>query len=392
MEPRRECLAGGQVSRMKVDWVELRAVRIPLRTPFETSFARETHKECLLVCCRADGLEGWGEVVATAEPLYNEETLETAWHIVRDFLLPLTFQGDWKDPDQWAQKVSHIRRNYMAKAGVEGALWDLYSQMQGKPLREIWGGVRDSVPVGISLGIESSYSRLEEQIEEALEAGYRRIKLKIKPGWDVEVVGRVRTRWPDMVLQVDANSAYGLEHVDIFQQLDGMDLLLIEQPLACDDIVDHAQLQRQIKTPLCLDESIDSPEQCRRALQLGSCRIINVKPGRMGGFWSSRQTHDLCRQQGIPVWCGGMLETGIGRLQNLALASLPGFSLPGDLSASDRYFTRDLIDPPVTLESDGSVRVPKEVGLGSRLDRAAVELFTFRKEKYSAKDALKSSV
>jgi len=368
---------------MKVEAVELRFLSLELRTPFETSFARETHKECLLVTVFAEGFEGWGEVVAMSEPLYNEETLETCCNVLRDVLIPATLSRPWDDPDQWSQSMTRYRRNYMAKAGLEAALWDAYSQICQKSLAQLWGGQRDRVEVGISLGIESTLKATLNQVEEALEEGYRRVKLKIKPGWDLEVTGEVRRRYPDLRLQVDANSAYRLEDAPRLRALDEYQLLLVEQPLDHDDIVDHARLQTQILTPICLDESIDSLDQCRRALELGSARIINIKPGRVGGFWSARAIHDHCLAQQIPCWVGGMLETGVGRLQNLALASLPNFQLPGDLSASRRYFERDIIDPEVVLESDGTVLVPQSVGIHSLLHRPSLERYTQRRQRFA---------
>ncbi len=367
---------------MRIDRVELRWVSMPLRTPFETSFARETNKDCLLVRVFGEGFEGWGEVVAMNEPLYNEETLKTCWHILEDVLIPLVFSRDWSSVEDWCRSVRHIRRNYMARAGLEAALWDLYSLCEGKSLATLWGGVRSRVEVGISLGIESSLEQLLPQVEAGIAEGYRRIKLKIKPGWDLEVVKAVRSRWPDLVLQVDANSAYRLEDSELLKGLDDFSLLLVEQPLEHDDIVDHAVLQRSLSTPICLDESIDSGDQCRRALDLGSARIINIKPGRVGGFVASRAIHDLCAARGVPCWVGGMLETGVGRLQNLALASLPNFRLPGDISASRRYFTRDIIEPEVTLEPDGCVRVPQVPGVGQFLDWRALDFYTQRSEVF----------
>ncbi|MBS2040282.1 o-succinylbenzoate synthase [bacterium] len=368
---------------MRIEGVELRYVCLPLRTAFETSFARETDKECLLVRLFGEGLQGWGEVVAMSAPLYNEETLETCWHILRDVLIPFTLKSDWDRPEDWCRAVGHIRRNYMARAGLEAALWDLYSQCQNLSLAQLWGGTRQRVEVGISLGIENTLEDLFPQIEAGINQGYRRIKLKIKPGWDVQVLQAVRKRWPELVLQVDANSAYRLEQAEHLAELDQFDLLLIEQPLEHDDIVDHASLAGRLKTPICLDESIDSVDQCRRALDLGSAKIINIKPGRVGGYTASRAIHDHCLSRSIPCWVGGMLETGIGRLPNLALASMPNFTLPGDISASKRYFRRDLIDPEVVLEDDGRVRVPERPGVGQFLDWKALDLYTRRSEKYT---------
>ncbi len=367
---------------MRIDRVELRWLSMPLRTPFETSFARETDKECLLVRVFGEGFEGWGEVVAMKEPLYNEETLKTCWHLLEDLLIPLALSRPWDSLEEWCQATRHIRRNYMARAGLEAALWDLYSLCQGKSLSQLWGGVRARVEVGISLGIEASLAELLPQVEAGIAEGYRRIKLKIKPGWDLEPVAEVRRRWPDVLLQVDANSAYRLDDTALLAGLDEFALVLIEQPLEHDDIVDHATLQKSLKTPICLDESIDSVEQCRRALELGSARIINIKPGRVGGFATSRAIHDVCLARSVPCWVGGMLETGIGRLQNLALASLENFTLPGDISASKRYFRRDIIDPEVMLESDGCVRVPEAPGVGQLLDWRALDSYTQKAQTY----------
>ena len=367
---------------MKIETVEIRFVSMPLRRPFETSLARETDKECLLLRVRADGLEGWGEVVAMSQPLYNEETLTSCWHMLSEILIPATLARIWSDPEEWARAMTPYRRNYMAKAGLEEALWDLHAQRRGQSLADLWGGLRDRVEVGISLGIENHLDLLLPQIEEALTQGYRRLKLKIKPGWDVDVVEQVRRRYPRLQLQVDANSAYQLEDFEVFERLDDLDLLLIEQPLGHDDIVDHAQLQRRLKTPICLDESIDSLEQCRRALDLGSARVINIKPGRVGGFTAARAIHDHCQQRGVPCWVGGMLETGVGRLHNLSLASMANFSLPGDISASQRYFERDIIEPAVQLEPDGSVRVPQQPGVGSRIHWPHLDHYSQRCQRF----------
>lgn len=367
---------------MRIERVELRWLSMPLRTAFETSFARETVKDCLLVRVQGEGAEGWGEVVAMTEPLYNEETLRTCWHILEDVLIPLTLGHDWDSPEAWCRRVAHVRRNYMARAGLEAALWDLFSVLQGRSLAQLWGGVRERVEVGISLGIEARLAELLAHVEAGVAEGYRRVKLKIKPGWDLAVVEEVRARYPSLVLQVDANSAYRLEDAPLLSGLDRWGLLLIEQPLAHDDIVDHATLQKLLQTPICLDESIDNVDQCRRALELGSARIINVKPGRVGGYVAARAIHDHCLALGVPCWVGGMLETGVGRLQNLALASLENFTLPGDISASRRYFERDIIEPEVVLESDGCVRVPEAAGVAQFLDWRALDLYTQRSEVF----------
>lgn len=367
---------------MKVDRADLRIVALPLIFPFETSFGREETKTCVLVRLVAGGLEGWGEVPAARAPLYNEETVGTAWHVLEAFILPLVLGQEIAHPADFPRLVRHLRRHHMAKAGVEAALWDLHAQANGLPLAQALGGTRDRIEVGVSLGIEAEIGTLLRRIEEFLNRGYRRIKVKIKPGWDVAVVQTIRRTFGKVRLQVDANSAYTLEQTPVLRALDDFGLLLIEQPLGEDDIVDHARLQAQLRTPVCLDESIVTPDDARKALELGSCRIINIKAARLGGLGAAVATHDLCRARGVPVWCGGLLETGIGRAANIALASLPNFTLPADLSASDRYFREDVIEPPVTLNPDGTVTVPATPGLGfavriERIDRATVRRATF---------------
>lgn len=370
---------------MRIDRAELRQVELPLVFPFETSFGREEIKACLLVRLFADGLEGWGEVPAGTAPLYNEETVGTAWHVLEAFVLPAVLGREIAHPAAFPPLVRHLRRHHMAKAGVEAALWDLYCQRERISLATALGGTRDRIEVGVSLGIEPTIDRLLTRIEEFLGRGYRRIKVKIKPGWDVGVVREIRERFGTIRLQVDANSAFTLEQEEVFRQMDEFDLLLIEQPLGEDDIVDHAALQRQLRTPICLDESIVTPDDARKAIGLGSCRIINIKAARMSGLTAGRATHDLCRASGIPVWCGGLLETGIGRAANIALASLPNFLLPADLSASDRYFHEDVIDPPVVLNSDSTITVPSTPGLGVAVKMKRVERCTVRKEIYSSR-------
>ncbi len=367
---------------MRVTAAELRQVELPLVFPFETSFGREEVKTCLLVRLYANGVEGWGEVPAGSAPLYNEETVSTAWHVLESFILPLVLGRDIGHPRDFPPLVRHLRRHHMAKAGVEAALWTLHSQTNGLPLAKALGGVRERIAVGVSLGIEPTIDALLGRIDTFLRQGYQRIKVKIKPGWDLDVVREIRRAFGAIVLQVDANSAYTLDQVQIFKALDEFNLLLIEQPLAEDDIVDHAHLQAQLRTPLCLDESIVTPADARKAIALGSCRVINIKAARMGGLSAGAATHDLCQEAKIPVWCGGLLETGIGRAANLALASLPNFVLPADLSASDRYFPEDLIDPPVTLNPDGTITVPQEAGLGFRVVETRVDRHTVRRSSF----------
>jgi O-succinylbenzoate synthase len=368
---------------MRVEAIELRELHMTYRAPFETSFGREDTKACLLVRVLADGIEGWGEVPAGLAPLYNEETDSTAWSILEQFLIPPLLGRSAPSPGEFARSVGHIRRHHMAKAGLEAALWDLEAQRRGQPLAAVLGGTRDRIAVGVSQGIEPTIDDLLGRVAGYLEQGYRRVKVKIKPGWDVEPVRRLRDRFGDVLLQVDANSAYELSHAETFKALDAFNLLLIEQPLPEDDLVDHAALQANLKTPICLDESIVHERAARAALQLGACRIVNIKQARVGGLSAAVAIHDLCQSRSVPVWCGGMLETGIGRAANMALCSLPNFTLPADLSASDRYFEQDIIEPPVRLNTDGTITVPAEPGLGVRIVMSRVERHTVRKARFS---------
>ena len=322
----------------------------------------------------------WGELVAQTAPLYNEETVDTAWEIMRNHLLPLVVGEEFSHPSQLADRWSMVRRNYMAKAAIELAFWDAWSHAGAVSLSKALGGGGTAIPVGVSIGIQPSLPELLTEIERFLGAGYRRIKVKIEPGWDLDVVAAIRERFGDVPLMVDANSAYKLNDLEHLRSLDEFSLMMIEQPLAHDDIVDHARLQAELATPICLDESINSAEEARRALDLGSCRIINIKTGRVGGHRKALAIHDLCRNRDVPVWCGGMLESGIGRLHNVALASLPGFTLPGDTSASSRYFAEDIIDPPVTAP-EGMVTVPDEQGIGHRVRTGLIERLTVAEEQ-----------
>jgi O-succinylbenzoate synthase len=369
---------------MRIEAVELRWVEIKYKAPFETSFGREDVKACLLVRVVADGIEGWGEVPAGRAPLYNEETNDTAWMVLEQFLIPPLLGRPLPSPGEFARSVTHIRRHHMAKAGLEAALWDIEAQRRGLPLAKVLGGERATIQVGVSQGIEPTVEALLDQISGYLDQGYRRIKIKIKPGWDLEPVRRIRERFGDILLQVDANSAYELKDAATFAALDGFNLLLIEQPLPEDDLVDHAALQTRLRTPICLDESIVHERAARAALALGACRIINIKQARVGGLSAAVAIHDLCRARQVPVWCGGMLETGIGRAANMALCSLPNFSLPADLSASDRYFDEDLIDPPVRLNPDGTITVPTGIGLGVHIVMERVERHTSRTARFAA--------
>ena len=360
-------------TQIEVEGVEIRLVRLPLIEPFETSFGKIDSRLIFLVCLSAGGLKGWGEVVASEQPLYSYETVGTAFHVIKDFLAPAVLDEPIEDLAALAQRLSRFRGHNMAKAGIELAFMDLLAQVNKKSLSALIGGERERVAVGVSLGIQPTLSQLLRRVDKYLDLGYQRIKLKIKPGWDHHVVFEVRRLYPDILLSVDANSAYTLADLDHLKRLDDFDLLMIEQPLQSDDIVDHAELQKRLKTSLCLDESITSERQAKAALDLESCRIINIKIGRVGGYSEALAIHDLCAARSIPVWCGGMLESGIGRAHNIALASLQGFTLPGDISASSRYFERDLISPEVTVASDGTVAVPDGIGLGFEVDSFFLE-------------------
>jgi O-succinylbenzoate synthase len=324
----------------------------------------------------AGGLTGYGECVASHDPGYNYETTGTAWHILTEFIAPLLLKQDVKDAADFQSRVAGIRGHHLAKAGVEMALWDLLGKQSGKSLREMLGGVRDRVEVGVSVGLQASPAALVETVRKYVEGGYARIKIKIKPGRDVGDATAVRRAFPDMRLQVDANSAYTLETAQALKPLDDLSLLLIEQPLFEDDIWDHRKLQEQFRTPICLDESIVSPRHARYALEMQACRVINIKAGRLGGLSQGVAVHDLCRAQSVPVWCGGMLETGVGRASNLALASLPGFTLPGDISASSRYYKQDITFETFELNPDSTINVPTGPGLGVKIDEKALQQYT----------------
>lgn len=347
-----------------VERVVLYHVCLPLAHPFETSFGIERDRECIIVRVESEGAVGWGECVAAAGPWYAYETTQTAWHVLTEFLIPLVLDHPIERPGVVLERFARVRGHNMAKAGLEMALWDLAACQQGVSLATLLGSQRDRIAVGVSVGVQSTVDHLLERIAGFVDAGYQRVKIKIKPGWDVEVVAAVRERFPEMALQVDANSAYAIADAGVFRRMDDLDLLLIEQPLAHDDIYQHSLLQAQLHTALCLDESICSLDDAVAALELGSCRVINIKPGRVGGHTASRSIHDLCYHRDVPVWHGGMLETGVGRAHNVALASLPGFVLPGDISASARYYQEDLVDPPFVLNPDSTLTVPTGTGLG----------------------------
>jgi O-succinylbenzoate synthase len=361
---------------MKIESLTLHNLRMPLVSPFETSFGRSVSRDCILVTIQSEGLTGYGECVADRDPGYSYETTGTAWHIFRDFVAPLILGQDIADAEDFQLRVSGIRGHNLAKAGVEMAIWDLLGKREGKSLRELFGGTRTAVDVGVSVGLQASSKALVETVAGYVAQGYRRVKLKIKPGRDVTDTLDVRLAFPNLLLQVDANSSYILKNFLSLKPLDDLNLLLIEQPLSEDDIWDHRRMQAEFKTAICLDESIVTPRHARYAIEMDACRAINIKPGRLGGMSQGIAVHNLCKSHGMAVWCGGMLETGVGRASNLAIASLPGFILPGDISASERYYTRDITNETFTLNPDSTIHIPARPGLGVTIDRAALRLFT----------------
>jgi len=366
---------------MPIDRITLHLVNMRLVAPFATSFGVEHDRQCVIVRVDADGLVGWGECPAESTFGYSYETTTTVWHALKDFLIPHSL-GQPVEAAAAYQLGEHLRGHNMARHGLESALWDIVAQQQGVSLSQALGGTRDRVAVGVSVGIQASADALIAKIEDYLSQGYGRIKIKIKPGYDLEIVRRVRARFPRILLQVDANSAYRLPDAPLFEAMDEYGLLLIEQPLGWDDIYEHSKLQAQLETPICLDESIHSLGQATLALDLKACKVINIKPARVSGFTESRRIHDLCQARGIPVWCGGMLETGIGRAGNVALASLPNFTRPGDISASNRYFAEDIAEPLFTLNPDSTLSVPTAPGLGVTVNEKALNKFTERQERF----------
>jgi o-succinylbenzoate synthase len=370
---------------VKIERVELRHVRMPYVAPFETSGGRDTAKDCILVRAWADGLVGWGEAPVAATPFYTDETVDGAWPILVEFLVPRVLGRAFDDPAELAAWLRPIRRHNMAKAGLEAAAWDLVAQARSVPLAEVLGGTRAAVAVGMSVGLEPAVGAILDRIAMWLAEGYQRIKVKIKPGLDVALVAAVRERFGAIALHADANAAYTLADAPALAPLDAYGLLMLEQPLDWDDLVDHAALARRLGTPICLDESINSAADARKAADLGACRIVNIKAARVGGLGEAVRCHALCLSRGMPVWCGGLLETGIGRAANIALASLPGFTLPADLGASRRYFHEDLIEPEVTVKRDGTVDVPTSPGLGFHVIERLVEKYTVRMETVSVR-------
>lgn len=371
---------------MRIEHITMYYLRMPLVAPFETSFGRETERDTIILAVSSEGITGWAEAPTLKAPFYNEETTETAWHILRDFLIPSVLGRDFSHPSEIPAFFSKVRGNNIAKSGLEGAVWDLYAKSLDLPLWRVLGGKKNKVPVGVSLGIQESVSDLIDNIEKFLAQGYRKIKVKIKPGKDVSVVREIRRTLGDIPLMVDANSAYSLSDLPVFKEMDELGLIMIEQPLGHDDIFEHSLLQKQIQTPICLDESILHRKDAKAALELGSAKIINIKISRVGGLTEAKAIHDLCLERNVPVWCGGMLETGIGRAHNIAIATLEGFTIPGDTSASSKYWEEDIIDPEVVVE-DGYIDLDNEIGtspgIGYKVVPERLRKWIVRQEEYS---------
>jgi O-succinylbenzoate synthase len=367
---------------LAIDRVDLLIVEMSLVRSFTTSEAKRSTLRHIIVKAHANGLVGWGESATPVDPYYCEETTETGWHILEQFLVPSVLGASFASAAELRARYAKVKRHNFAKAGLEMAAWDLLAKAQDRPLHALLGGTRPEVLSGVSLGIEPNIDDLFRSIDQYLDEGYRRIKLKIAPGRDVDYVRQVRERYPDVPLMADANSAYRLSDLPTLQQLDAFDLMMIEQPLAHDDIVDHARLQAGLKTAVCLDESIHSAEDARKALELGSGRIINIKVSRVGGLDEARRIHDLCQARGVPVWCGGMHEYGIGRAANVAISTLAGFTLPGDVSGSDKYYAEDIVDPPI-LATRGAITAPSRPGLGWEPNEARLSRFVVRQQTLS---------
>ncbi len=379
---------------MSIDRIELRLAAMPLVAPFETSFGVETVEEHIIVRVDGDGITGWGECAASEGPWYSYETNQTAWHALRDFLIPRVFENGISAPTEFPRLVARVRGHNMAKAGLEGALWDWFAQAQNKSLAQMFNArqtfqreytLPERIVVGVSVGLQPTTGALLEQVRGYLQEGYTRVKIKIKPGRDVELARALRAEFPELRLQVDANSAYRLADVAIFRAMDDLNLLLIEQPLSHDDIFQHSKLQRELKTALCLDESIHSVDDAQAALELGACRIINIKPGRVGGYTKALEIHDAAARFNAPVWCGGMLESGIGRAGNVAIAALPNFKLPGDLSASRRYYKQDIVEPEFEVDAKGTMRVPTAPGIGVKVVMKNLDAVTVSSQVFRSK-------
>ncbi|HTS35811.1 MAG TPA: o-succinylbenzoate synthase [Candidatus Solibacter sp.] len=369
---------------MKIEAITLREIHLPLVHFFETSFGRTYSRRILLVTVHSEGIDGWGESVVGEDPFYSSEWIDSAWPTLTQYLIPALLGQSLDSARECPALFAKVRSHRMAKAALENALWDAEATQRQLPLWRLLGGSRGEIPCGVSIGIQDSVEQLLEKIQTELAAGYRRIKIKVKPGWDINVLERIRSRWSDITLSCDANSAYTLDQVEHLRKFDQFHLLMLEQPLWNDDIYYHARLQKELRTAICLDESIESVHSAAFAVETGACRIVNIKVGRVGGFSEALKVHDLCHAHNIPVWCGGMLETGIGRAHNIALSSLENFSLPGDVSASKRYWKEDIIDPEVEVSPQGMIAISDKPGTGYRVKTDLIEKLTVRKETLRA--------
>jgi o-succinylbenzoate synthase len=365
---------------MKIEAITLREIHMPLVHFFETSFGRTYSRRIVLVTVHSEGADGWGESVVGEDPFYSSEWIDSAWPTLTQYLIPMLLGKNIESGRECPALLAKVRAHRMAKAGLENALWDLEAVQKKQPLWKLLGGTRREIPSGVSIGIQDSVEQLLEKIQIELAAGYRRIKVKVKPGWDINVLERIRSRWSDITLSCDANSAYTLDQVEHLRKFDQFNLLMIEQPLWNDEIYYHARLQKELRTAICLDESIVSARSAAFAVETGACRIINIKVGRVGGFSEAIKIHDIAHAQKIPVWCGGMLETGIGRAHNIALSTLANFSLPGDVSASKRYWKDDIIEPEVEVSPQGMIAISDAPGTGYRVKTDLIEKLTVRKE------------
>jgi O-succinylbenzoate synthase len=370
---------------LNIDAIHMREINMPLAYPFETSFGLTTARRILLIELESDGLTAWGECVAGEHPYFSDEMIDTAWIVIESELAPRLLEADLETGGSCVDLFKQVRGHRMAKAALENAVWDLEAQVEGISLSRLLGGTRSVIPCGVSIGIQPTPEGLMDKIATELAAGYQRVKLKCKPGWDTSIFEAVRTRWPDITLSCDANSAYRMKDLDHLASWDQFRLLMIEQPLWYDDFYFHSMLQKRLDTAICLDESIRNRRDALAAVDMESCRIINIKVGRVGGFSEAIAVHNVAEERGIPVWCGGMLETGIGRSHNIALSSLPNFSLPGDVSASSRYWVEDIIEPAVTVSTKGEIAVPTAVGRGFEVQRDRVEALTVRRQTLYAK-------
>jgi len=367
---------------MKLEAITLREIQMPLVHFFETSFGRVYSRRILLLTAHCEGIDGWSECVAGEDPFYSSEWTETAWPVIQHYLAPGVLGRSLTSARESVAWMAKVRGHQMAKAAVENALWDAEAQQKQQPLWKLLGGARREIQCGVSIGIQDSVEQLLQKIETELASGYRRIKVKVKPGWDLKVLERIRSRWSEILLSCDANSAYTMDQVEHLREFDQFNLLMIEQPLWNDDVYYHARLQRELRTAICLDESIRHVRDAAAAIETGACRIINIKVGRVGGFSEAKRIHDLCQANNIPVWCGGMLESGIGRAHNVALSTLQNFRLPGDVSASKRYWKEDIVEPEVEVSSQGTIAIGDTPGTGYRVREDLIEKLTVRKETF----------